>query len=144
MMAVMNQPAAMAFWDLAFEYTLALTPMTANTITIAPKTDIWRRCNAMESVASVMRTLMMTKSWTTIANHITPTVAFPTGDYKVLAWMFFTEPEAEGNGYVLSAVTIACAASAIIHDNCKPKKKSESDFEQCKTNFGLNCSTHDS
>ena len=49
----MSQPAAIASSEALPEKMPELTPWTENTIATAPKTEIWRRCMAMESVARV-------------------------------------------------------------------------------------------
>lgn len=55
-----------------------LTPMTAKTIEMAPNIEIWKRCIAIESVASVWRTPRMRNSCSKMANHSTPTLPRPT------------------------------------------------------------------
>lgn len=49
----MSQPAAMAPREAMPVKMPWLTPMTANVIAIEPKTDIWKRCIAIESLARV-------------------------------------------------------------------------------------------
>jgi hypothetical protein len=50
--AVISHPAAMASTEGAGEY-ISLAPRAAKTTAIAPKTDIWKRFIAIESLASV-------------------------------------------------------------------------------------------
>lgn len=61
-MARMSQPADIASRELRSLKMPWLTPSTAKTMATAPKTEIWKRCIEMESVARVYRTPRMRKS----------------------------------------------------------------------------------
>lgn len=73
----MSQPAPIAVAALKEEKMPIVTPSTANTMVIAPKTDICQRFMATESVARVYSTPRMRNSWRNIANHSEPVAPRP-------------------------------------------------------------------